>query len=179
MTDDFPNRMSEKQLEQYLDGSLSERERIDFERLANKRTDVTGIISLQNQIDKQLRSAFAPPSVSAKEIERLVAEYQTTAQAQSKPSRRTTSLRDRRQPPSSSPNRSPVLATIAAAVAVALAISVWTLNKPQRIAPHFEARPLATVYREMVDQGFRPYYFCEDPERFAMTFAKRSGSSQK
>jgi hypothetical protein len=41
------------------------------------------------------------------------------------------------------------------------------------VQPFFQVRPLATIYRESVSLGFRPYYFCDDEERFALTFLKR------
>ena len=29
------------------------------------------------------------------------------------------------------------------------------------------------IYRETIESGFRPYYFCEDEDRFRLTFEKR------
>ena len=37
------------------------------------------------------------------------------------------------------------------------------------------ARPLAEVYREIVADGFEPYYECREADRFADTFARRQG----
>jgi hypothetical protein len=64
----------------------------------------------------------------------------------------------------------------AAALATAAAIGAIALWKPWAASiphSHFTPQPLATLYRMAVKQGFEPYYECDDPERFAQTFAHR------
>lgn len=65
---------------------------------------------------------------------------------------------------------------IAGAAAAALLIALaWGQRGPRNVAPFFEPTPLVALYQEAVDQGFEPYYECEEPERFAAVFAKRQG----
>jgi hypothetical protein len=66
----------------------------------------------------------------------------------------------------------------AAAAAVVLAGATWALTSLDRgpgDAPVFVARPLADVYRDVVAEGFEPYYECREADRFADTFARRQG----
>lgn len=66
-----------------------------------------------------------------------------------------------------------LVACLAAAAAVALVAWRASFVVAPGKSPHFETRPLAAIYRQAVENEFRPYYECHDPERFAATFAKR------
>jgi hypothetical protein len=49
------------------------------------------------------------------------------------------------------------------------------LGRDRQNGPVFAARPLVDVYREVVADGFEPYYECREADRFADTFARRQG----
>ena len=63
---------------------------------------------------------------------------------------------------------------VAACLLIALTLN-WTMFSSSGTGTVFEPRQLASLYKEIQAHGFRPYYNCEDPVRFANTFEKRQG----
>ncbi|TWT78555.1 hypothetical protein Pla123a_13480 [Posidoniimonas polymericola] len=63
-------------------------------------------------------------------------------------------------------------AGLGAAAAVLAAVLLPSAGGPA-VAPYFEPTELAALYRDAVDNGFEPYYECEDDDRFAAVFEKR------
>ncbi|RIK81715.1 MAG: hypothetical protein DCC67_07935 [Planctomycetota bacterium] len=121
-------------------------------------------VELQARIDGRLGEMlqFQAPSQ-----EQLVASLLARPSQQAAPARRW---------------RRTMLWQSAAAVAAAAAIGwiVFTATvQPRRLAPLFEAAPLADVYRDAVANGFEPYYECREADRFADTFARRQGTPLK
>ena len=147
----------DEQLERYLDGLLSEEERAEFEQRLQQDPALESAVRAEAELQAKLRASFTPRDVSLEEISGWFRQSEVSQKsAASKPSRRLA-----------------VVAAIVAAAAVWMfALTNW--NRGTRdIQPFFERRPLVALYQETIEQGFRPYYFCEDEERFARTFRKR------
>ena len=161
MTDDAANRIPDDKLERYLDGQLSPEENAEIE--AHLRSDPTAArqVKMQHQIDERLRAQFVAPPMTAHRIEQLLCD-ETMVAAGDSSQRQSITERNRR------------VRMLVGVIAASIAIAYFSRFAIQpEVKPYFEPRSLVTIYKETVDQGFRPYYFCEDAERFAMTFAKR------
>jgi|GEM_PF-4767439 len=136
--------------EKYLDGQLSPS---DEEQVKNTLSQEQAIeVNLQTQIDASLARQFEAKEPSTNEIESWLA----------KPRARNSAWNSRRM----------LLGVMAVAAAALLMFLVFPQTKP---TPFFEPRQLTQLHSEAVDAGFKPYYFCEDDERFAETFAHRQG----
>ena len=161
---DFRKPITDADLDAYLDGHTADAERQAFEARLAEDSDANAAVQIQRDIDETLRREFQVKPPSVMEIERLLVGQQAGALAYD------------REPniPRVRQNRRTLLLVSSAIVAVLAWVAVMAQwNSPNRIEPFFEQRPLAAIYAESVKQGFRPYYFCEDEERFAATFKKR------
>lgn len=159
----------EANLEAFLDHLLESDEEARIEQaLSNPRhADLAKRVQAQRAIDERLKRSFRPPSKPPTPIDDLIAE---TELVPATISRYVPAIRRRRQ----------WLILIATLVAtLVLFIANWPKLLPKKPTPFFEPRSLTSIYRESVDQGFRPYYFCDEPERFALTFAKRQDQPLK
>ncbi len=161
MTDDAANGVPDEKLERYLDGQLSPAENAEVEAKLRSDPNAERQVRLQQQIDKRLRANFGSPSITAQQIEQLI-NHETHALDSDSSIQRPTIWSNRR------------LLMLATAIAASIVFACLSRFGDQPdITPYFEPRSLVAIYGETVDQGFRPYYFCEDADRFAMTFAKR------
>ena len=153
-------RISAQRLEMYLDGLMSQEEKAEFEQLLKSDSDAAGQVELQREIDIRLRRKFPPSAVVAADIEQLVSGSQRPDV-------------DVELPSHTRPRRWLLGVFGGLAATVACALFVWQWGGQRDLQPYFRPRPLAEIYRETVESGFRPYYFCEDDDRFQLTFAKR------
>jgi hypothetical protein len=153
-------RIAAERLEAYLDDRLSAEEKADFERQLSADANATRQVELQRQIDHRLRQLFSPVDMPSGLIDQLLA-------ADGPPERRS------ELPPQTRSRRFLLACFGALAATLACGLLAWQWLRQPRLEPYFRPRPLAALYREAVDAGFRPYYFCEDDERFRLTFAKR------
>jgi len=74
----------------------------------------------------------------------------------------------------SRPKVAPVAWVLAASVLLLIGFAAWQSN-PGPPEPGFVRQSLAVLYEDTVDRGFRPYYVCDEPERFAAQFEKQQG----
>ena len=155
----FYQPISDEELEKYLDGLCSGPEVEEFQaRLANDPR-AQQLIEIQREFDSKLRESFRPPDRTVEHIESWLLQPPTKTI-----SPKAASAKSRR--------------LLLTAVAVVAATIVWLFvanqwNGTRQLKPFFQQRPLVAIYKETVDRGFRPYYFCEDAERFALTFQQR------
>lgn len=64
---------------------------------------------------------------------------------------------------------------LAASVLLLIGIAFWWYSNQGPSGPGFTPISLATLYEDTVEGGFKPYYVCDDPVRFAAEFEKRQG----
>ena len=167
----FFDRPDDETFEKYLDKQLSpaEQERVE-ESLGEDQAEE---IDLANQVDASLvrQHQVAVPSVD--EIESWLVRDDSA----STPVSQTENV-DRSPEPLRPSQAKGVPKVWIGIIAVAAAVLAMFLLFPRsQPTPFFELRPLAQLYAESVDAGFKPYYFCEDDERFASTFANRQGQA--
>lgn len=159
---DYSEHDYDEQLERYLDGALLESEQEQWEQ--------------RLQDEPELREIVAAEAKAAEDLKRrLQQQFQastvlSTAELVAGLERRTTKVEVKHR---SSSGRRVLLAVMLSGIAAMLAWILATTGGSRSVTPYFEQRPLAQLYRETVASGFRPYYFCEDPERFERTFRKR------
>lgn len=71
-------------------------------------------------------------------------------------------------------SRRNLLLSLAAVLCGLLIYGVIGLLSDDR-SPHFQIQPLAELYNQELDRGFKPYYECRDMQRFSKTFEHRLG----
>lgn len=159
-------------LEKYLDGLLDQKQSAEF--LDSVRNDpvISSQIKLQSSIDDAMRRGYSLSSSDAQSIQEKVGSMFSSAAT-------TVEHPDRTNTQTSSPEyaaSNPLFKmALAACLLVAIGIGVWNMSSNAPVGAHFEPEPLALLYNETLDQGFRPYYHCEDMPRFADTFESRQG----
>jgi len=170
-----------QRLEAYLDGQLAEKERMQFEESAKDHPELSEQIELQERIDESLQRMFAPPESPRLNLPSLSSLQENEKPQVALPTKQT----HRNDVPKVATGRRNLRGWKVAALATAAALT-WLyvgaafFNPPsgrQEIA--FQERPLTEIYRECVDQGFRPYWVCDDEVTFANTFEKRQGVKLK
>ena len=152
--------VTDQRLEAYLDGSMPPDELAEFERLLTTDAEAALEVELQRQIDARLRKSFRVPELSSAQIEQVLSDRDQPSVLSGLSSSRHT-------------RRFLLVAVGGLAATIACILFAWQWSHRIDLEPYFRARPLVEIYREMVNQGFRPYYFCEDEDRFRFTFEKR------
>ncbi|MEZ6120316.1 MAG: hypothetical protein R3C28_27605 [Pirellulaceae bacterium] len=169
MSNNLPRNDPNDQLERFLDDLLSPAEREAASKGWANHPEIAAEIELQQQLDQRLREALAPPDISQDQVEQWLAAdplcHDVSPSGDVQPAARSK--------PSNHPNRRRWIVFTSLATTVLLMLGLWFVDGKRHIRPHFEPRSLTAIYAETVEQGFRPYYFCDDAERFALTFAKR------
>jgi hypothetical protein len=155
---DFPARITPEALIAYLDNTLSAADRAALEKSLALDPEAQGQVAAQQAFDARIRKQFAPPEMSVQDVVRLLPSADSRPSPQNPRTRRRTLF---------------ALAASVVVASLAWAAVVWQWNSDSSIEPYFQPRSLVEIYSETVDQGFRPYYFCEDENRFAATFALR------
>lgn len=154
---DYHDHALDERLEKYLDHLLQGDELAEFEERLRHDPDTQRAVEQHRVFEARLRACLAPASVSASEVSRWIS---------------TPVDRGSRYKRNAKYTAVAVLSVVAAVVSWMVVVTQWNGSR-RNIEPFFEQRPLAVLYRETVDQGFRPYYYCDDEERFAQTFRKR------
>lgn len=153
-------KISAERLEAYLDDRLSSEEKAEFERQLSAEADTARQVESQRQIDDRLRQLFSPSEIQPGHVGELLAMDRSAER--------------RSELPPKMVSRRFLLACVGGlAATLACGLLAWQWLLQPRLEPYFRPRPLAALYREAVDAGFRPYYFCEDEARFRLTFTKR------
>ena len=156
-------------MDRFIDGLLSDAETEEFLANTETRQEALRQLELQNKIDESLKRSFAFEPLSEQVIALSVlgnssSNLQSASHQNSLFSRLT------------SVGENPLFKlALAASLLLAMGASIWMYSGPGQIDAHFQPRSLAMLYEETKDRGFRPYYNCEDQQRFADTFEKRHG----
>lgn len=144
-------------IDEYLDDVMSEGDRRAFEDEAKNDPELLEQLDLQARIDQSLRISCRPPELRSIDINDDIVTAQPvvswTARSQ----------------------RTDVITKIALTVAVCCVIG-WSFVKLSHrpdIEPFFQQESLVSIYDDIVARGFKPYYECRDPQRFAATFKRR------
>ena len=118
-------------------------------------------LQLQEKIDASLARTFlstpAEESVHREKMETLISNSK---------------LNER--PNVAAPKVATLIWALAASVLLLIGFAIWLSNQGPS-DPDYVRRQLATLYEDTVDRGFKPYYVCDDPDRFAAEFEKRQG----
>lgn len=158
----------DEQLERYLDGLLSDEEAAEFLSTIDA-DELDRIEALQSQLDDSLKrlGAISPldPDVLAKQY---LEAREPTKNLNSSPSEKTVANVE-------AGRRQWAKLVLAASILIATGGGIWYALADREVTPFFQPNSLAKVYVDTVDRGFRPYYNCEDPKRFADTFESRQG----
>lgn len=186
--DDFPQ--DQEQLERFIDGLMTPEEESTFLDSLDKPEEAINQRERQSEIDASLRRMFKFEPIEQQElIDQIAASPQLTADSNT--------ARNDASPENSAANlyhaesaRSPdpaskvdsrrsslVKLALAASLLVATGLALWNFSNLGGITAHFEPRSLAKLYQETIERGYRPYYNCEDDQRFADTFMARQGKS--
>ena len=163
-------------LEMYLDGMLPESEHEAFLKHQDS-AELKQAQATQNQIDESLRSMFRFDPLDSEQVQELTRkafESDSSSSVVDKPSPPTKLSRDQ-----SATGRWFAVAVLAASVLAFISGGMWWMNGNLPVSPEFQNQPVALLYQESVQTGFRPYYNCEDDQRFADTFESRLGKAVK
>ncbi len=165
-----PNNHSDPALmDRFLDGLLNDAEAEEFLSNPETRQEAARQLELQNNIDEALRRSFEFEPLSAETVTQqalgsLLGKSQSGPQANGLLSKL-----------NSVAESSVFKVVLAASLLIAIGAVGWMYSGPKVIGPEFRPRSLAMLYEETKDRGFRPYYNCEDPQRFSDTFEARHG----
>jgi hypothetical protein len=156
------DRRRESTLEAVLDGLQEGLDRDAVAKAAQQFPDGVRHAELQRQIDNRLRELFQADHKASARITGML-PVARASQGSGADVRPATSRR----------HWLAACAALAASLAIAF-IGLRAIKTDSR-APRFVARPLADVYRDLVADGFEPYYECREADRFADTFQRRQG----
>jgi hypothetical protein len=159
MTDNKPER-DDKQKDAFFDHLLSDEDRQRFLQESGSRRELSADMELQTKIDASLRRTFHFDRPDREQISQLARGTEL-----GKPPRQD---RTRRQ--------LAALVALAAILLIMIGAGVWQYINNRQMEPAFQPQPLARIYEETVERGFKPYYLCDDPERFAEVFERRHGT---
>jgi hypothetical protein len=159
---DSEHEPADTQLERYLDGLLTESERVAVEESLRNDPALRERVELQRRIDASLVRLYPPGQPSHAHLEQLAAQFGDAATAATGRHR-----------------IAPWVTGLAAAAAIGAVLFVWQQFGTQNARPFFEPRPVAELYAQAVDSGFTPYYKCDEADRFAAVFDRRQGQPLK
>lgn len=159
------------QLDEYLDGLLSDPDRAAFETRMQADPQLQALVERQRHIDEALKRRFGPPPMSS--ALREVGQSNTSRQAVDgdgsvTPARRVVQTRG--------------FGGQGLKVAAVLAIFVfagwrlWNTYGPEpELYPPRPWQSLTQVYQESVEAGLKPDWVCKTDEEFAASFGKQLG----
>ncbi len=159
------------QLERFVDGLMSDKEAEEFLEMTDDAELAIAERDLQFKIDDSLRRSFGFSDIEKESlVRRAQFELRLSPTAGELESQNLLSQLG-------SLRESPLFKlAVAASLLFTMCIGTWMFGGfGRQITPHFNARPVAKIYNETVERGFRPYYNCEDEQRFADTFEFRQG----
>ena len=64
---------------------------------------------------------------------------------------------------------------LAASIVLLASLGYWQFGGMRDETIQFKRVPLVELYQDTIERGFKPYYVCDDPPRFAAEFEKRQG----
>ena len=153
----------------FHDGLLSPEEQAQVMEQARTNADLAEALDREVQLGAALERAFRPPTATFRGA---------TVDAAPIAEQATVELPDRE--PTSRKRTRLQIASLAVAAVVAWVLFGWQWFFGQR--DHelaFVERPLTEVYHTCVDEGFQPYWICDEADVFADTFKRRQGVALK
>lgn len=154
---------TEELLLAFLDDGLPEPERDQVHRMIESDPRVVEYLEQQERIAGAIQRVYRPPAIDPDFLERLASPHpldEAPAITVAPPTRR----------------RRLLLAVFATAASLALAwLSVQSFIARPEGTIAYRQRPLVEVYQDCVRDGFEPYWVCDEPELFAVTFDRRQG----
>lgn len=157
-----PKPITNEQLDDYLDGLMNAEQREVFEARLRAHPELNREIQLDAQIDASLDRLFPLEQASEEYIEDVITQASTSSEPSTS-----------RLLPYRSLSRTMRVAILGLAAAVAWIIVGFQLEDSAPETPFFQAKPVAVVYQEVVENGFDPYYECREEDRFAAVFLQR------
>lgn len=158
-----PSTPYEEKLERYLDGLMTDQEAAELLQSIDA-DELERVKALQGQIDASLKNYV---QVTPLDEEALAAKFMDSNSGQVADTASVTGKEDRGVFGRRSLIRIAVAASALLLASLAVRSYVGGVNIVEPIDP---IRSLAAVYQESVDRGFKPYYDCEEEERFANFF---------
>ena len=165
------NDFEADQLERFIDGMMSDAEAEEFLAMNDNADLAISERDLQLKIDDSLRRSFG---LNDAEKEAIV----SSAEAEIHGTQSDGEVGTKSQLPQAGSFRENPLfkLAIAASLLFLIGASAWSMGGfGRQITPHFKPIPVVKIYNEINERGFRPYYNCEDDQRFADTFEFRQG----
>jgi len=159
------NPHSEQRIMSYLDGQMNASEQAAFEDELKDHPELAAQLELHRRIERSLGKSFPLKGPTDRQMASLRDKYEN---------------RD----PAVEPRRSQVgplgiqphyAALLGVAAVFCFVFGAWYFLSHGPRKPYFEPRPLAELYHDTIEMGFKPYYECHDPDRFAATFQERQG----
>lgn len=174
----------ESSLERYLDGLMEESEKEQFEAVLASDPDLAKEVEQQLEIDTAIRNQFKAPEVTLSFLDDFLTDG-TAATEEKAPSTepviaetRSSGL-ERIDTAADEPHGKRgkyLLLAIAASLAWAVVAAQFYYRGGQGDqAIAFRPRPLTDLYQECLNDGFEPYWVCDNDEVFAATFQSRQG----
>ena len=162
-------------LERFVDGRMNDEEAREFMTKFANPEELLQQQKLQKGIDASLKRLFKSGGLDAETITNQYLDTHGSDANKLDEDSPVPNLRDNRQSERSQPY-TPYKLAIAALLLISLGLAIWNFRGARSpIVAKFEERPLAELYLETNQRGFRPYYNCEDDKRFADTFEVRQG----
>lgn len=158
MTDE-KHENNDGRLGAFLDHLLSDDEQELFLRDSENRQELLLEKELQTKIDESLRRIYRFNRPNENQPTEIVPEVEFARSGHANIWRRQNLVR----------------IAVAASLFLLAGVVIWQFSQNHRTAPVFQPRPLAEVYKDTVERGFKPYYHCDDEKRFAEVFAMRHG----
>ena len=154
----------------FHDGLLSPQEQAEIMEEAQTNMDLAAALEREAQLNAMLERVFQPPAPtfqgdSLKEAGKSNQATSGTSETKSAANFNKTKWR---------------VALLALAATVAWVLFGWQWffqNKDVELA--YVQRPLTEVYQTCVEEGFQPYWICDEDEVFAETFRRRQGVALK
>lgn len=188
-----PDSQFDEMLEKYLDNQLSDSQKRRFEVEASDRISLPESIDLQARIDDSIKRIAAPPATPKLVLPSLaslkedgqngVGDVSGLSPANATLGRANqfgeSKFGESKIGGAATRSRRRILITTLLSSAAAL---IWlfvglqifpTGGRESQLA--FRPVPLTEVYLKSIDEGFQPYWVCEDPITFANTFENRQG----
>lgn len=169
-------------LEAYLDHQLDERERQQFEENAQDHPEILKAIELQGKMDASLCKMFTPPKemrIKLPSLASLQAEDDVTDDSLETSLEAPVREREHKNSLGGVSRRWLLVALTTAAAIAWMYIGSEFFSSSGREEIAFHQRPLIEIYQQCIDEGFNPYWVCDDETTFANTFENRQGVKLK
>lgn len=167
-------------LELYLDGQLSGERLMEAKKRISQVPAMQRAAMQQERINHSLKKQFQPPAVSEAFLQTLLAGGTQPNESLNEPVAEAVVVAPAKPPSDAQARRQRRMQILAIAASLAC-VAMWSsfgwdqLKQLWQPNGGYEQLTVAQVYRDAVEQGFKPDWLCEDDQEFAKTFADRQG----